>query len=81
MSLILIIMNSAYSGGLWVAALSAASRMANMVGKADIAQKYNEMYEKARASYDAKLWNGKYYKYDCSSKYAFLFIMNFVMRY
>jgi non-lysosomal glucosylceramidase len=58
---------SAYSGGLWVAALSAAAKMAELLGHSKFEKLYTEMYEKARDSYDKKLWNGKYYKYDCSS--------------
>ena len=29
--------------------------------------KYNEILNRAKQSYDTKLWNGKYYKYDCSN--------------
>ncbi len=30
-------------------------------------QKYSLILEKAKQAYDSKLWNGKYYKYDCSN--------------
>lgn len=28
---------------------------------------YSAILTKAKQSYDSKLWNGKYYKYDCSN--------------
>ena len=28
--------------------------------------KYSAIAKQAKNSYDTKLWNGKYYKYDCS---------------
>jgi len=60
---------SAYSGGLWIAALSAASKMAELLHHSDYVKTYSEMYEKAKESYEKKLWNGKYYNYDSSNNY------------
>ena len=30
-------------------------------------EKYGEILRRAKEAYDTKLWNGKYYKYDCSN--------------
>lgn len=56
---------SAYCGGLWVAALQAASAMAREVGDADAEQMFWNKYEKAKSVY-TKLWNGSYLNYDDS---------------
>jgi non-lysosomal glucosylceramidase len=57
---------SAYTGGLWLACLSAAAEMADILGEKEQAEDYRVMYEKGMASYEDKLWNGKYYNYDSS---------------
>ncbi|KAM0940195.1 putative glucosylceramidase [Dioscorea sansibarensis] len=54
---------SAYSGGLWVAALQAASAMANEVGDMESRILFWQKYLKAKAVYE-KLWNGSYFNYD-----------------
>ncbi|CAL0330722.1 unnamed protein product [Lupinus luteus] len=54
---------SAYSGGLWVAALQAASALAGEVGDKGSQHYFWLKYEKAKAVYD-KLWNGSYFNYD-----------------
>ncbi|KAJ0977231.1 hypothetical protein J5N97_012705 [Dioscorea zingiberensis] len=54
---------SAYSGGLWVAALQAASAMANEVGDQESRTLFWQKYLKAKAVYE-KLWNGSYFNYD-----------------
>ncbi|XP_059449873.1 uncharacterized protein LOC132180902 [Corylus avellana] len=56
---------SAYSGGLWVAALQAASAMATEVGDKASANYFWVKYQKAKAVYDT-LWNGSYFNYDNS---------------
>ena len=58
---------SAYTGGLWLACLSAAVRMAEILGEHEIANTYREMYQMGQSSYEEKLWNGRYYNYDSSS--------------
>lgn len=55
---------SAYSGGLWLAALAAMREMAGMVGDAAAAADYAARLETARAAYEGALWNGEYYEYD-----------------
>ncbi|GMH25668.1 hypothetical protein Nepgr_027511 [Nepenthes gracilis] len=56
---------SAYSGGLWVAALQAASAMALEVGDEGAAEYFWFKFQKAKAVYE-KLWNGSYFNYDDS---------------
>ena len=57
---------SAYTGGLWLAALSAAAAMAEILENPQAAQHYRDLLEKARGVYDRKLWNGRCYSYDGS---------------
>ncbi|CAO2177546.1 unnamed protein product [Urochloa humidicola] len=57
---------SAYTGGLWVAALQAAAAMAGVVGDRAAAAYFRERYEKARRVYEGELWNGTYFDYDNS---------------
>ncbi|KAL1209583.1 hypothetical protein V5N11_035862 [Cardamine amara subsp. amara] len=56
---------SAYCGGLWVAAVQAASAFASIVGENAVAIYFNAKYEKAKRVYE-KLWNGSYFNYDDS---------------
>jgi non-lysosomal glucosylceramidase len=58
---------SAYSGGLWVAALAAMREMAGMVGDDEAAVGYTAQFETARRVYEDTLWNGTYYDYDETS--------------
>jgi non-lysosomal glucosylceramidase len=54
---------SAYCGGLWVAALQAASALAHEVGDKASEELFWNKYEKAKSVYD-NLWNGSYFNYD-----------------
>ncbi|CAK9165385.1 unnamed protein product [Ilex paraguariensis] len=56
---------SAYCGGLWVAALQAASAMAREVGDNGSADYFWFKFQKAKKVYD-RLWNGSYFNYDNS---------------
>ncbi|ESW25905.1 hypothetical protein PHAVU_003G075400 [Phaseolus vulgaris] len=56
---------SAYSGGLWVAALQAASALAHEVGDKGSEDYFWLKFQKAKAVYE-KLWNGSYFNYDSS---------------
>lgn len=58
---------SAYCGGLHVATLSCVCKIASILGDSDSFEKYNQIFKKAKDAYNKKLWNGKYYKYDCSN--------------
>jgi non-lysosomal glucosylceramidase len=60
---------SAYSGGLWVAALRAAEEIAKQLGDNAAATKYHVQFLKSQASYVQKLWNGSYFRYDTLSDY------------
>src|SRR5215470_4949519 len=55
---------SAYSGGLYLAALRATAEIALKVGDANAASEYNALFRKAQLAYITKLWNGTYFDYD-----------------
>ncbi|XP_019168993.1 PREDICTED: non-lysosomal glucosylceramidase-like [Ipomoea nil] len=54
---------SAYCGGLWVAALQAASALAREVGDEGSEDYFWFKFQKAKKAYQ-KLWNGSYFNYD-----------------
>ena len=58
---------SAYCGGLHVACLACVCEMARVLGDSEASEVYASGLERAKAAYDAKLWNGIYYKYDCGT--------------
>jgi non-lysosomal glucosylceramidase len=60
---------SAYCGGLWLAALRAAEEIANVLGDHTAAAKYKELFGRSQASFIKKLWNGTYFRYDTQSEY------------
>jgi len=60
---------SAYCGGLWLAALRAADEMAGALGDTQAAAQYKELFSRSQASYIRKLWNGSYFRYDTKSEY------------
>lgn len=60
---------SAYSGGLWLAALTAAVAIAEKLGESDQAARYRDLLERGKQSYEELLWNGDYYDYDTSRSY------------
>jgi len=59
---------SAYSGGLWLAALAAGAAISRVLGNSQFAQRYEQTLLKGRRSYFCKLWNdqGGYFNYDNS---------------
>lgn len=57
---------SAYTGGLWVAALQAAAAMARIVGDRAAECYFRARYDKAKRVYNGELWNGAYFNYDNS---------------
>ncbi|KAK3254033.1 hypothetical protein CYMTET_36739, partial [Cymbomonas tetramitiformis] len=58
---------SAYTGGLWVAALTATYSIAELLGDEEAVEKYKGMTERARKAYQNKLWNSLgYFNYDAS---------------
>lgn len=60
---------SAYSGGLYLAALRAAEEMARQLGDDAKAKDYGGLFKKAQAAYIKNLWNGTYFNYDQGSPY------------
>jgi non-lysosomal glucosylceramidase len=60
---------SAYCGGLWLAALRAAEEMGKALGDTQSAAKYHELFTRGQASYIKHLWNGEYFLYDTESEY------------
>lgn len=50
-----------YIASLWLGALKAAVRLANEMGDADRAKKWQAIYDKGLATFEDKLWNGDYY--------------------
>ena len=60
---------SAYSGGLYLAALRATEETARALGDASTASQYHALFDKARSNYIQKLWNGSYFNYDSESPY------------
>jgi non-lysosomal glucosylceramidase len=57
---------SAYGGSLWLAALEAAIEMGKLVEDEEQIALYAEWLEAGKASFEEKLWNGRYYNYDGS---------------
>jgi non-lysosomal glucosylceramidase len=60
---------SAYCGSLWLAALRAAEEMGTILGDAQSAAKYHELFTRGQASYIKHLWNGEYFLYDTEGEY------------
>jgi non-lysosomal glucosylceramidase len=57
---------SAYCGGLHVSALKCVCEIANLLDDKQAFETYEPKLKQAKNSYEQKLWNGKYYNYDCS---------------
>ena len=60
---------SAYSGGLYLAALRATAEIARKLGDSNSASNYDGLFKKAQTSYIKNLWNGTYFNYDQGSTY------------
>ncbi|HPD18950.1 MAG TPA: GH116 family glycosyl hydrolase, partial [Candidatus Goldiibacteriota bacterium] len=59
--------NTAYCGGLFLAACLAAKEMATAMGDSAQASTYQSWYDLAQPNFESKLWNGTYYKIDTGS--------------
>jgi non-lysosomal glucosylceramidase len=59
---------SAYSGGLWLAALRAGEETARTLGDKPVQVTYHQLFHKAQQTYISKLWNGEYFRYDTESE-------------
>jgi non-lysosomal glucosylceramidase len=55
---------SAYSGGLWLAALRAGEESARILGDKQSQNEYHELFLKGQSTYISRLWNGKFFRYD-----------------
>jgi len=60
---------SAYSGGLWLAALRAGEETAHILGDSQTATEYHELFAKGQKTYISQLWNGEYFRYDASNEF------------
>ncbi|HXY00149.1 MAG TPA: non-lysosomal glucosylceramidase, partial [Candidatus Limnocylindrales bacterium] len=60
---------SAYSGGLWLAALRAAEEIGKKLGDTQAADEFHRLFAKSQETYINKLWNGEYFRYDTGSAY------------
>ena len=60
---------SAYSGGLYLAALRATEEMARALGDSKTAAESKSLFQRGQDSYIKKLWNGEYFDYDSESPY------------
>lgn len=58
---------SAYCGSLWLVALEAAEEIAEILGDEEAATQYRTWFDISRASFEGKLWNGRYYRFDETS--------------
>jgi non-lysosomal glucosylceramidase len=59
---------SAYSGALWLAALRATMRLGEMVGDTATVARFRDEHERGSAAFEAKLWNGRSYRFDTSGE-------------
>lgn len=60
---------NSYTAGIFLAALLAAIKMADLRGDARHQKLYKEWFKNGRKSFDEKLWNGKYFvNYICNKK-------------
>jgi len=58
----------AYTGALWLAALRATIRLGEMVGDDPTVTRFRELHDRGSASFEAKLWNGRSYRFDASGQ-------------
>lgn len=58
---------SAYCGGLWLAALHGMANMSENLNKKSKFEEYSLLLQRGTKAFEQKLWNGKFYKFDCGS--------------
>ncbi|CAH1113965.1 unnamed protein product [Psylliodes chrysocephalus] len=61
---------SAYCGGLWLSALYGMGIMAEKLGKLDDKKLFENILNKAKVAFEKKMWNGRYYNFDCSTDHS-----------
>lgn len=54
----LLLVFSAYCGGLWLASLRTMSEIAKVLGYPEDIKKYNNILQRGKKAYERKLWNG-----------------------
>lgn len=64
--------DSAYCGGMWLAALRMMIEMATILKKEDDVLHYKEILDKGKVSYQNKLWNGKFHHNGIIPKTSYL---------
>lgn len=57
---------SAYCGSLWLASLAVFIKMAKLVNQISVANDFSAVFEKAKVTFEKKLWNGHYFNFDSS---------------
>lgn len=70
--IILDFVDSAYCGGMWLAALRMMIEMATILKKEDDVLHYKEILDKGKVSYQTKLWNGKFHHKGIIPKISYL---------
>ena len=60
----------AYCNSLWIAALAAASEMADMMEESELCKRFSDMRDKAIGGFDKRLWTGTHYRTDTDSEYG-----------
>ncbi|XP_075215795.1 non-lysosomal glucosylceramidase [Lycorma delicatula] len=58
--------SSAYCSSLWIGVLYCISKIAELLDDSDNKEYYEKYFEKAKESFQKKLWNGQYYDFDSS---------------
>ena len=61
---------SSYCGGLWIAALLAGARLASEAGETALARAWSEHAAAATAAFDARLYNGAWYRVDTDGPFS-----------
>ncbi|XP_068121921.1 non-lysosomal glucosylceramidase-like [Hyperolius riggenbachi] len=59
---------SAYCGGLWLAAVAMMCHMADILSDGSAYNKFLAILNKGKEAFEKRLWNGKYYNYDCGQE-------------
>ncbi len=61
---------SSYCGGLWIAALFAASEMAQEAGEKALSTRWKKLARKASQAYNDKLFNGSWFRVDTDGNFS-----------
>ncbi len=61
---------SSYCGGLWLAALRAAAKIAEMAGDTGSARQWQDMSERGEPAFESALWNGSFFRLDTKGAFS-----------